>query len=163
MMRMVRSSVRIHHNDQSDSPLELSACFCQPSLLEPEAQNGKGTESSLVSAMENIFGMVCLVLAKDQANILFSSSLYPSLIKQKLTGDTPEVRSINRKPGYHKSALISINQHQPASSELRGDRRLKYGCFLENFQRGGSFPIQKITLQILLVSKRYILEKKSTM
>ena len=26
--------------------------------------------------------------------------------------------------------------------------------------RGGSFPIQKITLQILLVSKRYILERK---
>ena len=33
--------------------------------------------------------------------------------------------------------------------------------FLENFRRGGgSFPIQKITLQILLVSKGYILEKK---
>ena len=30
--------------------------------------------------------------------------------------------------------------------------------FLENFRRGGgSFPIQKITLQIFLVSKRYIL------
>ena len=31
--------------------------------------------------------------------------------------------------------------------------------FLENFRRGGrgSFPIQKITLQILLVLKRYIL------
>ena len=30
--------------------------------------------------------------------------------------------------------------------------------FFENFRRGGgSFPIQKITLQIFLVSKRYIL------
>ena len=37
----------------------------------------------------------------------------------------------------------------------------KMDFFLENFRRGGgdwgSFPIQKITLQILLVSKRYIL------
>ena len=33
--------------------------------------------------------------------------------------------------------------------------------FLEKSRGGGgSFPIQKITLQILLVSKRYILEKK---
>ena len=38
----------------------------------------------------------------------------------------------------------------------------KLDVFLENFRRGGgSFPIQKITLQILLVSKRYILEKKT--
>ena len=35
----------------------------------------------------------------------------------------------------------------------------KLDVFLENFRRGGggSFPIQKITLQIFLVSKRYIL------
>ena len=36
----------------------------------------------------------------------------------------------------------------------------KMDVFLEKFRRGwgrGSFPIQKITLQILLVSKRYIL------
>ena len=38
----------------------------------------------------------------------------------------------------------------------------KMDVFLENFRRGGgSFPIQKITLQILLVSKRYILGKKA--
>ena len=37
----------------------------------------------------------------------------------------------------------------------------KWMFLLENFRRGGgSFPIQKITLQILLVSKRYILERK---
>ena len=39
----------------------------------------------------------------------------------------------------------------------------KMDVFLEKFRRGGaggSFPIQKITLQILLVSKRYILERK---
>ena len=45
---------------------------------------------------------------------------------------------------------------------LRGDRRCKNLCFFGKVPKGGggSFPIQKITLQILLVSKRYILGEK---
>ena len=43
--------------------------------------------------------------------------------------------------------------------KLRDDRQLKNLCFFGKVPKGGggSFPIQKITLQILLVSKRYIL------
>ena len=45
---------------------------------------------------------------------------------------------------------------------LRGDWILQNGCFFGKLPKGGgSFPIQKITLQILLVSKRYILGKKA--
>ena len=46
---------------------------------------------------------------------------------------------------------------------IRDDRRFKNGCFFGKVPKGGegSFPIQKITLQILLVSKRYILEKEN--
>ena len=41
---------------------------------------------------------------------------------------------------------------------LRGVWNLKYGCFFGKIPKGGgSFPIQKITLQIFLVSRRYIL------
>ena len=44
---------------------------------------------------------------------------------------------------------------------LRGDWIPQNGCFFGKLPKGGgSFPIQNITLQILLVSKRYILEKK---
>ena len=48
---------------------------------------------------------------------------------------------------------------------LRGDWIRQNGCFFGKLPKGGggSFPIQKITLQILLVSKQYILEKKSAM
>ena len=42
---------------------------------------------------------------------------------------------------------------------LRGDCQLKFGCFFEKGPKGGggSFSMQKNKLQILLVSKRYIL------
>ena len=45
---------------------------------------------------------------------------------------------------------------------ISDDRRPKNGRFFKKVPEGGggSFPVQKITLQILLVSKRYILEKK---
>ena len=42
--------------------------------------------------------------------------------------------------------------------DIRGDRISQTGCFFGKLPKGGgSFPIQKITLQIFLVSKRHIL------